>query len=337
VLTRLVPITLDDVPVFPSNHAVIALDPMQDYTWQTIQLPHTWLEHGYYVELWDATNKPIPGFRATKLITDTIDISNIDASLTPSLRLVIFQPPNTPPPPTDYAVYITYQEYPNQRLFVLLSIALMMLWTIIFWTLIRTRTVHVSLMTGSLSPYLATISTILFGGIFGAVLGSFIGGIQILYVLIKLPFLLGTTLLISFSTLVVLSWLSGVKASLKEIWTVSLNLLAITTLGLCSFSLILGFYILYPLNHDQVLIATIIFFIASGGLALLSLYRWQHTIILPVVWITVYGLVFLQLGWMLRPWVGVIDPVHATVPIARANSGNVFTELIHTMERITDP
>lgn len=344
VLTRIVPITLEDTLVFPTNHSVIPLDPAQDYRWQSITLPPTWPIQQYYIELWDANNKPVPGFAAQRLDNHTIDISTIDASLTPALRVVIFQPPGSSDPPPDYAVYINYEEFPNRRLFVLFGLAAWLGVTLLMWTLLQRTELKkypsalAQLLHGQfISPYFATLSTVLFAGMFGAVLGSFIGGRQIVYVLIKLPFLMGGALIISFSTLLLLSWLTGVKATLKEIWRVALNLLAITAIGLCSLTPILGFYIIYPLNHDQVLVATISFFLGAGLLALLSLYRWQHKLILPVVWLVIYGIVFMQLGWLLRPWVGVIDPVHNTVPIARANSGNVFIELIHAVERTNSP
>ncbi len=339
ILTRIVPTTIDTINVYPTNQAVLALEPTQEYQWDTVELPTSWPLNSYYVELWDAYNKPIAGHQATKLISHSIDISDIDASLTPSLRVVLFQPAHTVAPPADYAVHIQYHSYPNLRLFTLLSLALVLLLILLVWSIRQKKQLNqlpaaVSrLLHGEfISPYLATLCTVIFAGIFGAALGSFIGGIQIIYVLIKLPFLMGAALIISFTTLLMLSWLTGVKATIKEIWTVALNLLAITALGLCSLSTILAFYIIYPLNHDQVLVATIAFFIGSGLLALLSLYRWQRKLILPVVWLIVYGLVFVQLGWLLRPWVGVIDPVHGSVPIARANSGNVFNELINLID-----
>ncbi|EKD76403.1 MAG: hypothetical protein ACD_43C00125G0004, partial [uncultured bacterium] len=37
ILTRVVPITLDDTPVFPSNHSVIPLDPTQEYAWLNVE------------------------------------------------------------------------------------------------------------------------------------------------------------------------------------------------------------------------------------------------------------------------------------------------------------
>lgn len=341
VLTRIVPTMIEGVNVYPTDHAVIPLDPTQEYQWQNIHLSEQLATGEYYLELWDAHNEPIPGFKATRLTNETIHLASIDATLTPSLRAVIFQPSTAPAVPAEYVVTISYREYPNQRLFVLLGLALLIGWTILLWSFLERKQLPYLLVAISnllhgqfISPYLATLCTVIFAGIFGAVLGSFIGGIQIAYVLIKLPFLMGATLVISFTTLLLLSWLSGVKASVSEIWRVALNLLAITALGLCSLSTILLFYIFYPLNHDQVLIATIGFFIGSGVLALMSLYRWQRKVLLPIVWLMVYGLVFMQLGWLLRPWVGVIDPVHQTVPIARPNSGNVFSELMHTLERL---
>ncbi len=344
ILTRIVPTTIDGIHIYPTNAAVLALEPTQEYQWTTVELPTAWPLNTYYVELWDANNQPIVGHQATKLVSHSIDISDIDASLVPSVRVVIFQPVEASMPPPNYAVDILYQSYPNTHLFTLVGLAFILLIILLGWSvrqreqLRRLPSAIRNLLHGQfISPYLATVCTVLFAGIFGAILGTFIGGIQILYVLIKLPFLMGAALVISFTTLVLLSWLTGVHAKLITIWTVALNLLAITALGLCSLSTILLFYIIYPLNHDQVLIATIAFFIGSGLLALLSLYRWQRKVLLPVIWLIVYGLVFMQLGWLLRPWVGVIDPVHQSVPIARANSGNVFTELIHTLQRINEP
>src|SRR3989339_2108334 len=98
-LALITPTTIDTVPVYPTNHIVIAQEPTQEYEWYTVALPEPWPLDTYYVELWDANNRPIAGHTATKLTSHTIDISDIDASLTPSLRVVLFQPPNTPPPP----------------------------------------------------------------------------------------------------------------------------------------------------------------------------------------------------------------------------------------------
>lgn len=335
-LALITPTIIDNVPVYPTNHVVIAQAPTQDYRWDTVTIPDSWPLDTYYVELWDAYNQPIAGHYATKLTSHTIDISDIDASLTPSIRAVIFQPPNTPPPPFDYAVYISYQSYTNYRLFALLIVATLIYGTIIIWSFAQKNQLrHLpsaisQLVHGqNISSLHASIITILFAGLFGVVLGTFVGGIQILYLFIKLPFLMGSALLISFTTLATLSLLLGIKKSITELWQIALNLLAVTAIGLASFSLLLGFYIIYPLNHDQVLIATVAFFIAAGLLALTILYRWIKNPFIPLLWLIIYGLVFLQLGWLLRPWVGVIDPVHGSVPIARANSGNVFNELIN--------
>lgn len=339
-LALITPTTIDNVSVYPTNHVVIAQEPSQEYEWDTVEIPETWPLNTYYVELWDANNTPIPGHAATKLMSHTLDISDIDASLTPSLRVVLFQPSDTPPPPADYAVYVTYQEYPNVRLFVLASLAALLSVLLTIWSISQKQAIRylpaaiTQLLHGQLiSSYLATVCTVMFAGLFGAVLGSFIGGIQIIYVLIKLPFLMGSALLISFTTLTILSLLLGIQKSVKELWNIALNLLAVTALGLVSFSLLLGFYIIYPLNHDQVLMATVAFFVAAGLLALTMLYRWVRNPFVPIIWLIVYGLVFMQMGWLLRPWVGVIDPVHETVPIARANSGNVFIELINLINQ----
>ena len=94
-LALITPTTIDTVPVYHTNHIVIAQEPTQEYEWDTVVLPKSWPLNTYYVELWDANNQPIAGHTATKLTSHTIDISDIDASLTPSLRVVTINPSTT--------------------------------------------------------------------------------------------------------------------------------------------------------------------------------------------------------------------------------------------------
>jgi hypothetical protein len=87
---------------------------------------------------------------------------------------------------------------------------------------------------------------------------------------------------------------------------------------------------------------TIVFFGLAGVMAAVRLAQWllrQQVKLWPiitVVWILVYGLVFLQLGWLLRPWVGIVDDVSNALPFSRLYSGNVFEEVFNTIERTID-
>lgn len=344
VLTRIIPATLDQQVVYPTNHAVVPLDPLQAYTWQQLTLPKDWSNQGYYFEIWDSGNKPVPGFFAKKLSASTIDLTTIDPSLYPSLRLVIFQPTTISATLTFHQpVYFKYSEQPNTKLIVLAGIIGWLYFTII-WLLwvYKVSLRDIPKYTGNvlrghtLPPLPSILLTITWSGIFGVTLGCYAGGIQIVYVLIKLPFLLLGAWAISLAALLLLATLLGQKSTVHTIFTQSLNLLAVTALGLASFSSIVLFYIYFPLDHNQILLASIGFISLAGILAMLRLWHWSRSITITLVWLVCYGVVFLQLGWILRPWVGVLDPISNSVPFARPYSGNVFVELGSALTKIND-
>jgi len=343
-LARIIPTQIEQQVVYPTNHVVVPLDPVQAYSWQALTMPKNWVEQGYYFEIWDSGNKPVPGFFAKKLLASTIDLTAIDPSLYPALRLVVFQPKQVPALRFAEPIYLQYSEKPNTKLIVLAGIISWLYLTII-WLLwvyqisLRDIPKYTSaLLHGhTLPPLPSTLLTITWSGIFGIVLGCYAGGIQIVYVLIKLPFLLLGAWAISLAALLLLTTLLGQKSTWQETFTQSLNLLAITALGLASFSSIVLFYIYFPLAHNQILLASIGFIGLAGILAMLRLWQWTRSILITAVWLVCYGAVFLQLGWTLRPWVGVLDPISNSVPFARPYSGNVFVELSNTVQHQKDP
>ncbi|MBI2415598.1 MAG: hypothetical protein HYV33_02975 [Candidatus Kerfeldbacteria bacterium] len=347
VLTRIIPDTLDHHTVYPTNHVTLGLDPMQNDVWQELTIPTAWANGDYYFEIWDSSNRPVPGFLAQRLLQSTIALDSIDASLYPSIRLIIFKPDSAADLSYQAPLYIRYHTSPNRRLVIMLGIIIIVYGSVLFglWhnglSLRRSWLATKQLVRGEHLPIvmLATL-TIIWSGIFGIALGYYIGGIQIMYVLIKLPFVLLGALIISTTTLLILSQLLGVRAKTNAILHQAVTLVAITALGLAALTPVLLFYIIYPLNHDAVLLAAVVFFGAGGGLALIRLYLWLRSrcavLTIPLiltVWFVVYGSVFLQLGWLLRPWVGVLDSVQHNLPFARPYSGNVFVELVNTIER----
>ncbi len=353
VSTRIVPEIIDEQTIYPTNHAVIALDPLWVYTWQRVELPGEWAGQGYYFELWDAKNQIVPGFAAQKLEEAIIDMESVDASLHPKVRVVIFQPETAAPLPYTEQVRFYYQEQYNYRLLVFASmISALIIALLIGAVLTRVRASDVLRGTRALLkrdvPTLTVKQMVIFGwlvvlwsGVFGFVLGSFIGGIQILYVLIKMPFLLLGAFAFTVISNIVLSLLLGVNASIRELIVRSMSSLAATAVGLAAFSPVIIFYILLPQNHDQLLVSTVFFFGLAGLIGVYQFHSWVYarkkglaSLAISLVWVCVYGVVVLQLAWMLRPWVGVIDPVHDTVPFSRPYGGNVFVELIHTTQRL---
>lgn len=353
-LTRIIPDVLDGYTVYPTNHVIVPLDPLTKYTWNNLQVPTEWTGQGYYYELWDSNNKPIVGFTAKKLEVGQRNISlhSIDPSLYPEIRLIIFQPEIVNPLSYIAPIYFSYTAEPNYRLVVFFLFMLTLYGALIvlavryklsiatLWQetvyLLQGKSSERSLKQITIYGWL----TVVWSGVFGIVLGMFVGGIQIFYLLIKLPYLFLGALVCSAASLIVLSLLLGIKTSVRDLATQTVELVATTALGLAAFSPLILFYIYLPQNHDELLVSTILCIAAGSGLAAYRLYVWlkqRHVNLKPfiiVIWFAIYGMVFLQLGWLLRPWVGVIDPVHDTVPFARSNSGNVFEELKNALERI---
>lgn len=349
VLTRIIPVTIEQQEIYPTNFAVIPLNPLQHYQWQTVTVPEVWVNQGLYYEIWDNNNKPLAEFTAQRLTSSTINLSSIDPSLIPAIRLVVFRP-TTVVTTVDVAtqpIYFTYQAAPNYSLFGLMALLTVMyiglLIAAIHWrvtiVLLWKETKQLLLRKKGHTPgkqiTIYAWLTILWSGVFGIILGMYISGIQVLYVLIKLPFLLLGALIFSLVSLVVLSLLLGIKTTITEIIVQAMQLLAITALALAAFSPILWFYINLPQAHDQLLLSMVFFFCLAGGLAALCLRQWVKRWSITIVWILLYGLVIMQLGWILRPWVGITDDLHGTLPFTRLYSGNVFVELFNTINRTT--
>ncbi len=352
-LARIIPVELDGSPVYPSNHVVIPQVPQQSYSWKTIVLPQAWATGKYNFEIWDATNHPLPGWRSKKLISNVIALDLIDASLYSAIRLVIFQPIDQPPllSVTTEPIYFTYAEHPNKRLIILMGIIMALyLGVMILYPRASFHPRFIGQQTMALfkqqplASGSALILTIVWSGWFGMILGSFIGGVQIFYLFIKLPFLLMGALAISLTTIVIITLISGVKTTGQQLVNIAVQLLAVTALGLAATSPIILFYIVYPLAHDFILIAAMVAFALAGLLAMLRLQQWLRTRgvvvmvagLVTLIWLIVYGFVFLQLGWLLRPWVGITDPVQGTVPFARPYSGNVFIEIDNAIKRLNN-
>lgn len=355
---RIIPAELDHQIVYPSKFVSISEQTWQFYQWQAVQLPQSWVQSNYYYEIWDSHNKPVPGFVAKRLDSSVIELNKIDASLYPKIRLIIFKAPTGVEHSfkQDHVQYSYTQNF-NTRLAAFVTLIILLYLGLLVYA-IRYRLGWRSMWLGMKSllrsplrqpttpranpwvhPSGLAILTVLYSGIFGIALGYAVGGVQIVYVLIKLPFLLLGALVGSLITLIVLSFLLGVKNSVRQILNIAFQLIAVTALGLASFTPIILFYIMLPQNHDQLLISTIIFFVLAGLLAAFCLARWlyqQHVklwFVITVIWIVVYGLIFLQLGWLLRPWVGVVDDVSNAIPFSRLYSGNVFTEIWNTVNR----
>lgn len=359
---HIIPAVLDEQEVYPTRHATVELDPLIAYRWESVVLPQELIGAGYYFELWDSENRPIRQFRAQVLNNNVdelegniLDISTIDSTVYPMVRLILFAPPEAQPiPSTQHLIQFTYTEEFNSRLLVFVGM-LAVLGTLIllglaYWRVPVLETVSQSLPIISRSTagdkgmkrfFRYVVLTAVWSSVFGATLGLYVGGIQVLYLLIKLPFLLLVTFLFSFLSIAVLSLLLGIKSTVRELAVQALRVLAGFSISMASLAPLVLFYIIVDYSHDQLLSAFMFIVAVSAAMAAFQLWLWIRTrapglrgLAVAGVWLALYGVVLLQFGWMLRPWVGSTDPIHNSVPFARLYSGNVFEEVINTLGRL---
>lgn len=347
----LVPADIRGEKIYQTNHAVLTLPTWKVKTWGTITIPDNWGEEQLYIELWDNSNHRIPNFTARRLTDRTINISGLDTTLHPSFRIIIFQAQSKITWPTA-PVRVTYTEAVNTRLIVLAALiggGLLMLvalsvWkrvtAMVFWdmtkSLLRRDTIEPSVRSALALIWI----TIVWSAIFSIALGSFSGWYQILFLFIKLPFLLLCSLLLSIAANVVFARLLGVTTAVREIAVHALQWVAVCAITLAALAPIIGYASITHFGHDTALLWALGLFGCAYLVSIIRQYSqyltWgvRHTIVLIGIWMVLYGVVLLQLGWMLRPWVGVLDPVYQSLPFSRLYSGNVFEEILSTINRL---
>ena len=167
-------------------------------------------------------------------------------------------------------------------------------------------------------PHMLTF-IVLFGLAYGAVMGTFAGVsgerlLQVVYSAVKVPLLLLVTFVLSLPNFYVLNTLFGVGADFGQALRALLATQAALTVILAAFAPFTALW--YASSSDYrmaILFNALMFGLASVGAQVLlrRLYRplierdARHRVLLRI-WLVVYAFVGVQLGWLLRPFVG--DP-----------------------------
>lgn len=177
------------------------------------------------------------------------------------------------------------------------------------------------------------------GVVYGTVMGSF-GGIadgriwQVMFSASKVPFLLLGTFAICLPSFFVLNTIAGLREDFSEAVRILMAGQAGMTLVLCSLApLTAVWYVSSADYHAAILINGLAFGIASLAtqVTLRRLYRPlvlrnpKHQFLLRT-WLVLYIFVGIQLGWLLRPFVGQPD---TPVQFFRADMwGNAYIEIL---------
>lgn len=164
---------------------------------------------------------------------------------------------------------------------------------------------------------------VIFGMVYGAAMGTFAGSAgprlqQILYSAIKVPILLLLTFAISLPSFFVLNTLLGVHDEFSDVLGILVSAQAVITMVLASLAPItIVWYLSVGDYHLAILFNAAIFAIASLAAQARLRRMYQKLIarrpihrVLYRLWLIVFAFVGIQMGWVLRPFIG--DPARPT-------------------------
>lgn len=159
-----------------------------------------------------------------------------------------------------------------------------------------------------------------FGALYGAVMGSFGGfagdrGLQVIASAVKVPFLLVATTLLSLPSFFVVNTLLGLRADIAAALRAIASAQAALTVALASLAPVTALW--YVTSRDYrgaILFNAFMFGLAAFGAQarLRRGYRpllerdGRHRLVLRA-WLVVFALVGIQMGWLMRPFIGSPD------------------------------
>jgi hypothetical protein len=186
-----------------------------------------------------------------------------------------------------------------------------------------------------------TILIVAFGIFYGGVMGTY-GGIggprswQVVYSAVKVPFLLITTFALSLPSFLVVNTLLGLRNDFAQVVRALMATQAGLTVILSALAPFTAFwYVSGSGYHPAILFNGVMFAVASFSAQ--GMLRREYV---PLIrkdpkhlwmlrtWIVIYVFVGIQMGWVLRPFIG--DP-HAPVQFFRENSWSNAYEVVIQM------
>ena len=160
----------------------------------------------------------------------------------------------------------------------------------------------------------SNLAIIIFSAVYGATMGVYPGGLQILYDAVKIPMLLLISLYVTTPSFYVLSSLFGGKQSFSQMVILLLSSLTVMSTVLLALVPINLFFILTTANSTYstyafLVILNVIIFTLAGLFALVYLLRGFLTMYPGISWTAAFfvgSIIFMfvgtQLAWVLRPY-----------------------------------
>jgi len=176
---------------------------------------------------------------------------------------------------------------------------------------------------------------VVFGLIYGAVMGSFTGLssrhlLQVVYSAMKVPLLLMVTFFVSLPSFFILNTLAGVRDDFMEVLRALVATQAGLTLILASLCPFTALWYASSADYRSAILFNALMFGIASVTAQLLLRRFYRPLIarhrahrwLLATWLIVYAFVGIQMGWLLRPFIG--DPEQATRFFRQQMWGNAY-------------
>ncbi len=183
----------------------------------------------------------------------------------------------------------------------------------------------------------AFLVTVLGTMFYGFVVGISVGGWQILYDPVKLPWVLVFTLLLCLPTLYIFGAYLGSRLGFLQVCALAFTGNAVASTILIGFAPIVWFFMFTaPGSHDFAVIVNVIVFAIAGFFSVQFLLRGaralhqtpeEHRAIERVMswWIVLYAVVGAQMAWLLRPYFTPTDV------FIRPRAGNFFVAVVQTL------
>ncbi len=160
------------------------------------------------------------------------------------------------------------------------------------------------------------ISSTLFFGIYGAIIGSSSSFLQALISGIKLPALYLLTLMICFPTLYFFNVMFGSKRTFEQYLTLLMTAMAMISVLMFGFAPVSLFFLLSTKDYSFFLLLNVAIMAITGFLGIKFFYQGMQYLSIEDpegkelrltilrFWLVLYAFVGTQLGWTLRPFFG---------------------------------
>ncbi len=186
------------------------------------------------------------------------------------------------------------------------------------------------------------VASSVFFAVYGAIIGAYGGGLQIISSAIKLPALYLLTLLVCLPTLYFFDILFGSKLNFKQYVAMALTSVAVISVLLFSFAPVVLFFLISVKDYLFFLLLNVLIMTVTGSVGVRLFYKGMQDIVsssevvstgsrryLLKGWVVLYGLVGSQLGWTLRPFLSVEgEPFQIFRPEIE---GNFYTQVARSI------